>query len=89
MRLEDPIAFDAARLDAPIGQDHAEKEESSRGNATVALFLASDDSSFVKWGGVVGRRLHVGHLKSAPQLSFKYGRPLIMRAMAEITGQEF
>ncbi len=32
--------------------------------ATVALFLASDDSSFVNRGGVVRRRRHDGHLTS-------------------------
>jgi NAD(P)-dependent dehydrogenase (short-subunit alcohol dehydrogenase family) len=33
--------------------------------ASAALFLASDDSSYVGWGGVVRRRRLLGHLKSA------------------------
>jgi len=37
--------------------------------ATVALFLASDDWSFVKWGGVERRRRLLGGLEPATSVS--------------------
>jgi hypothetical protein len=45
--------------------------------ATVALFLASDDSSFVN-GGVVYRRRLLGHLKSAD-----LGESMITKALTD------
>jgi NAD(P)-dependent dehydrogenase (short-subunit alcohol dehydrogenase family) len=47
--------------------------------ATVALFLASDDSELREWGGVVCRRRLLGHLKSAD-----LGECMNTKALAEI-----
>jgi NAD(P)-dependent dehydrogenase (short-subunit alcohol dehydrogenase family) len=47
--------------------------------AKAALFLASDDSSYVEWGGVARRRRLLGHLKSAD-----LGECMIARALTEI-----
>ena len=47
--------------------------------ATVALFLASDDSELREWGGVGCRRRLLGHLISAD-----LGECMIAKALTEI-----